>query len=195
MEYKKIEAINSRLAAVDIKGKPYNTVNQRVLAFRELFENGSIETELVSLSDGICTMKAVVKNDEGRVIATGYAQEKESSSFINKTSYVENCETSAVGRALGFIGIGATDAIASAEEVQNAVLNQGKDKDNNERGKASKTMKCRRCGEEITEAERAASVLKYKIPLCPECRKAAEEYAASRINPGKEAAAWEVTPS
>ena len=121
MEYKKIEAVNSRLAAVDIKGKPYNTVNQRVLAFRELFENGSIETELVSLSDGICTMKAVVKNDEGRVIATGYAQEKESSSFINKTSYVENCETSAVGRALGFIGIGATDAIASAEEVQNAV--------------------------------------------------------------------------
>ncbi|MCQ2771082.1 MAG: hypothetical protein MJ236_04705, partial [Clostridia bacterium] len=54
-------------------------------------------------------------------------QEKESSSFINKTSFIENCETSAVGRALGFAGIGSKTSIASAEEVRNAINNQPKD--------------------------------------------------------------------
>ena len=57
-------------------------------------------------------------------MATGLAQEKENSSFINKTSFVENCETSAWGRALGNLGIGIDTAVASAEEVKNAILNQ-----------------------------------------------------------------------
>jgi hypothetical protein len=57
-------------------------------------------------------------------LATGYAQEKESSSFINKTSYIENCETSAVGRALGFCGFGIDVSVASYEEVANAINNQ-----------------------------------------------------------------------
>ena len=52
------------------------------------------------------------------------AEEKETSSYINKTSYIENCETSAVGRALGFIGLGSENSIASLEEVANAINNQ-----------------------------------------------------------------------
>ena len=60
------------------------------------------------------------------------AYEKEGSTFINKTSYIENCETSAWGRALGNLGIGIDTSIASAEEVQNAVLNQGKKKPDKE---------------------------------------------------------------
>ena len=60
----------------------------------------------------------------------GYAQEKESSSFINKTSFIENCETSAVGRALGMCGFGIDTSIASYEEVQNAINNQGDKKSN-----------------------------------------------------------------
>ena len=61
---------------------------------------------------------------EGVLVATGHAYEKEASSFINKTSYIENCETSAIGRALGVYGIGIDASLASAEEVVNAVNNQ-----------------------------------------------------------------------
>lgn len=132
MEFKDIQRINATLSKVDVKGKPYVEVNKRVLAFRELEPNGSITTEIIDMAEtkvgeivsGIVTMKATVCDGEGRILATGLAQEKESSSYINKTSYIENCETSAVGRALGFIGIGADTSIASAEELINALNNQ-----------------------------------------------------------------------
>lgn len=118
MEYSKLEEVNKRLKPIDIKGKDYNTVNQRVLAFRELFPEGSIQTEILSHENDKILMKAIVFDGEGKIIATGHASEEKELSFINKTSYIENCETSAVGRALGFIGIGATEAIASVEEME-----------------------------------------------------------------------------
>ena len=58
------------------------------------------------------------------MLSTGLAQEDRSSSMINKTSFVENCETSAVGRALGFLGIGIESSIATAEEVSMAIAKQ-----------------------------------------------------------------------
>lgn len=118
MDYKQLEEVNKRLKPIDIKGKDYNTVNQRVLAFRELFPEGSIVTEIISHENSTVLMKATVYDGLGRILATGHAQEKEEASYINKTSYIENCETSACGRALGFIGIGATEAIASVEEME-----------------------------------------------------------------------------
>ena len=69
-------------------------------------------------------MKSTCIDGEGNVLGVGHAYEKEDSSFINKTSYIENCETSAVGRALGMAGFGIDASICSAEELQNAVLNQ-----------------------------------------------------------------------
>lgn len=122
------------MKTVDIKGNPYVMVNERVKVFRSDYK-GSIETEIVSLENGVCTMKAIIKDEEGNVIATGHAQEKETSSFINKTSYIENCETSAIGRALGFVGIGIDASIASAEEVMNAINNQGSEDDVKENAK------------------------------------------------------------
>lgn len=74
--------------------------------------------------DAECVIKATIKNPEGVVIATGLAHEKEGATNINKTSFVENCETSAIGRALACMGIGLTDSYASAEEVANAISNQ-----------------------------------------------------------------------
>lgn len=130
MEYSKIEEVNKRLKPVDIKGKSYNTVNQRILAFREVCPEGAITTEILSLENGIVTMKATITDGAGRVIATGHSQEKEESSYINKTSYIENAETSCVGRALGMLGIGAVDSLASFEEVANAITQQSKAKDN-----------------------------------------------------------------
>lgn len=113
------------LKTMNIKGKEYVEVNTRVKAFRMLLPSGSIKTELIKDEAGVCTFKAEIY-DGNLLLATGYAQEKESSSFINKTSYIENCETSAVGRALGFLGIGIDGGIASADEVTTAINNQSK---------------------------------------------------------------------
>ena len=80
-------------------------------------------------------MKATCADENGSILGTGTAYEKEGSSFINKTSYIENCETSAVGRALGFAGFGIDTSIASAEEVMNAQYQQSLDSVDAKRGK------------------------------------------------------------
>ena len=122
-----IAKANEQIKTTDIKGKNYAEVNQRIKAFRMVFPNGSITTDIIGLEDGVVTMKATVRDDEGTIIGSGLAQEKETSSFINKTSFIENCETSAVGRALGMCGFGIDTSIASYEEVANAIENQSKD--------------------------------------------------------------------
>ena len=128
ISYEQIKAVNAELKTTDVKGKDYAEVPQRVTAFRKLHPMGSIKTEIVSLEAGVCVIRAEAwtKDDEGNdiLLGTGLAYEKEGSSFINNTSYIENCETSAVGRALGFCGIGIDTSIASAEEVLNAKENQ-----------------------------------------------------------------------
>lgn len=126
MDFEKIKEVNARINKVDIKGKAYSLVNDRVLAFRELYPDGVIESDILSMDDGVVVIKTTIKDGE-KVIATGLAYEREGSTYINKTSYIENCETSAVGRALGFLGIGADESICSAEELVNAVTNQNKE--------------------------------------------------------------------
>ena len=122
--WEEIQKANETIKTTDIKGKDYAEVNQRIKAFRMVYPNGSITTEIVSLVDGVVTMETTIKDNEGNVLSTGYAYEKENSTFINKTSFIENCETSAVGRALGMCGFGIDTSVASAEEVQNAIENQ-----------------------------------------------------------------------
>ena len=114
------------MKTVNIKGKEYVEVNERVKHFVANYKGWSIETELLSNEGGVCVFKAIVKDDTGVVKATGHAYEREDSTYINKTSYIENCETSAVGRALGFLGIGIDTSIASSDEVTNAINNQPK---------------------------------------------------------------------
>lgn len=124
LTYEMIDKVNKEISMTDVKGKDYAEVNQRIKAFRKVCPNGSITTEIISLENGICVMKAVVYDGESNVLGTGHAYEKENSSYINKTSYIENCETSAVGRALGICGFGINTSIASAEEVSNAIRQQ-----------------------------------------------------------------------
>ncbi len=124
MKFEDLVKANAEIKTTAIKGKNYAEVNQRIKAFRMLYPNGSISTNIESLENGVVVMKAVVKDEEEHVLGTGYAYEKESSTFINKTSYIENCETSAVGRALGMLGIGIDTSVASYEEVQNAIKQQ-----------------------------------------------------------------------
>lgn len=126
--FEQIQKANESIKTTDIKGKDYAEVNQRIKAFRQVYPTGQIATEMLSNENGVCVFKATVGyyTNDGEFIglANGTAYEKESSSFINKTSYIENCETSAVGRALGMCGFGIDTSVASAEEVQNAINNQ-----------------------------------------------------------------------
>ena len=126
MNWQDIKNANSEIKTTDIKGKEYAEVPQRIKAFRSVCPNGAIVTELLSCENGVCIFKASVYDENQVLIGTGTAYEREDSSFINKTSYIENCETSAVGRALGMCGFGIDVSVASAEEVQNAMLNQNK---------------------------------------------------------------------
>lgn len=126
--YTDIQNANNGIKTTDVKGKEYAEVNQRVNAFRKVYPMGRIDTEILSIENGVCVMRASAwtrdENGNDLLLATGTAYEKENSSFINKTSYIENCETSAIGRALGFCGFGIDTSIASAEEVGNAIENQ-----------------------------------------------------------------------
>lgn len=124
MTYEEIKKANQQLDTVNIKGKDYVQVNDRVKAFRSVCPGGVIETEMVYYEGGRVMFKATIKDQDDRILATGYAEEKEGSTMINKTSFIENCETSAVGRALGFAGIGIDGSMASAEEVATAIINQ-----------------------------------------------------------------------
>jgi len=108
----------------------YVEVNTRIERFYEKYPNGRIMTDLVSWENGVVVMKATVYRDmddpNDKPSATGYAYEKEGSSFVNKTSALENCETSAVGRALAILGFEIKKSVASKEEVENAKMNQNK---------------------------------------------------------------------
>jgi hypothetical protein len=105
--------------------KDYVTVNERIAKFYDQYPAGRIITELVSWNDGIIIMKAFAFRDETNVISsTGHAYEKEGTSYINKTSALENCETSVVGRCLANLGLEIKRSVASKEEVENAIHQQ-----------------------------------------------------------------------
>jgi hypothetical protein len=119
---------------INIKGKDYIEVHERVMEFHKLHPNGRIETEVIEMTDRFITRTKVtpdVKNPDRYF--TGIAYEKENSSFINKTSALENCETSSCGRALGFLNIGIDTSIASANEVENAIEQQKKPTPNDDK--------------------------------------------------------------
>jgi len=107
---------------INIKGNDYIPVNQKVLHFRQNFK-ANIETELLEFDfrEGFCVVKAIITEGE-KTLASGLAHEfrDDATSFVNSTSFVENAETSAIGRALACLGIGIDDSYASADEVQRA---------------------------------------------------------------------------
>ena len=123
MDYKKLSDINEKLKAVSTPfqkgGKVYVEVCKRIQGFWELFPNGRIITEFVELTGEYAICRAMVYDGE-IWLTTGTAREDKGTTFINKTNYVENAETSAVGRALGNLGIGSVDSIATYEDVQHA---------------------------------------------------------------------------
>ena len=129
MDYKDIERVNSEINMIDLKGKNYAMVPERVTAFRKLYPEGFIRTEII-FNDGTTVLmqaRAGYYREDGSevVLGTGYAQEIKGKGMVNSTSHIENCESSACGRALGFLGLGLNGGgICSAEELVNAVTAQ-----------------------------------------------------------------------
>lgn len=115
--------MGTELKTINIHGKQYVEVSERVRYIREAHPDFRIVTELISMDGDSCLFKASLLNQDDEVLATGHAYEEKSSSRINKTSHVENCETSAVGRCLAMYGVGIENSIASANEVLNAKAN------------------------------------------------------------------------
>lgn len=118
---------NLNLPTINLKGKNYVMVKDRVKAFRTWFADWSLYTDIVAVDDNSVTIKATIADEAGRIMATGIANEVAGSSNVNRTSHYENCESSAIGRALGNLGIGIDDSFGSADEVANAILQQEAD--------------------------------------------------------------------
>lgn len=121
MTYDDIQKANAAIKTVNISGKQYAEVKERIKAFRMLCPDGYIKTHVELLDEDTCMATAEVGisyPDEGnRIYGTGTAMEVRTASRINQVSFIENAETSAVGRALGMLGLGITGAVASAEEM------------------------------------------------------------------------------
>lgn len=184
MNYQDIAKVNKEIKTEPIKGKQYAEVNSRVDAFRKLYPEGSIVTEILSVNDDHCIIRATVSTAEGVVLGTGTAREDRNASPINRQSFVENCETSAIGRALGFCGLGIEASIASAEELHVALAAQEAEAPKAAPGPAPAPVvaKCADCGKDIEgrgkytpEAIAKKTHKTYGRMLCWECAEKANE--------------------
>lgn len=108
---------------VTIHGKQYQTVALRVSTFRQDHPNWTLTTSIMHRDESCVVMCASIADETGRVLANGHAEEFRSSSSINKTSALENSETSAIGRALAALGYGGTE-FCTADELVNAINNK-----------------------------------------------------------------------
>ena len=165
--YNDIKKANESIRTTNIKGKDYAEVNQRIKAFRMVNPEGGIVTELISNDTNdagrhVAVIKAIVTNADGKELGTGTAYEVEGSSFINGTSYIENCETSAVGRALGMAGYGIDTSVCSAEEVGNAITQQTMKSPASELEKKTFLQRCEKLGVDYKQIGKQAGATSMK---------------------------------
>ena len=151
---------NYKFKTTNIRGKQYVEVNERIKFFRqeEQYKNWGLHTEFPMLTSDECLCRATITDRDGSVVAVGHAHEVKTARNINKTSYVENCETSAVGRALAMLGIGIDASIASANEVSDAIAQQ--DSGINLTKKAPAKAKPAATTEEVSIMDKAVNYIK-----------------------------------
>lgn len=142
--------VNADIKYIDIekggKKTQYAEAKERIKAFRRVFPEGSITSKLVEWDKekGTIIMRAEVYNEKGNLLASGYASENVNVGMVNKGgNALENAETSAISRALGFLGIGIVGGIASAEDMQRVAQNKKL---------ADGFGLCRRCNQPIRDA-------------------------------------------
>lgn len=150
----------------------YAEVKEKVKAFRKLYPCGGIVTKILVSDEDRCVVRCEVFDESGSILGTGSAAETKDSVLINKNAILEICETSAVGRALAFLGIGIKDGIASAEDMRR--VEKGDEIKNN-------MLLCHRCNHQIIDTEdKSGKIWKadeiseittkyYGDPLCFRC--------------------------
>lgn len=116
------------MKTIQIKGKEYVMIHERIKAFRQMFKDYTMTSEIIQLDEKSCVIKANIKNARGELVANGLAREERNASSINSSSYVENAETSAWGRALANLGVGIDTSICSAEELAFSISSQEQNK-------------------------------------------------------------------
>ena len=122
VSYEQIKKANDKIETIKLGAKGYAQVNERVKAYRKVYPTGSLTSEIEEIRDDYVRIKATATDEDGRVIATGTASEKltgnDKKDYINISSMIENCETSAYGRCLGFAGFGVDTSISSVEDME-----------------------------------------------------------------------------
>jgi len=153
----------------DIKGKPYETVASRTKRFRYDHGDGSIRTKITHLDEVRVCCSCEVRNGDDKILGEEVAEEIFGSNYINETSAVENCSTSARGRALDAAGYNASNEVASYEEVEQAIS--------------------RRSGSPTTAPQTARAASESSTPVTPTSAKPKPRAAATAPEADAKAAA------
>ena len=111
-DWNNIQEANSLINTIELKGKQYAEVKERVIAFRRVHPLGQIITEL-SFTENYVNCEAIVFDQFDKMLAKAHTRE-----YLKHDFAIEKAETSAIGRALGFCGYGISTSIASAEDMQ-----------------------------------------------------------------------------
>lgn len=124
VSYEQIEKANKEIETIKLGTKGYAQVNERIKAYRKVYPTGSLTSEIEEIRDDYVRIKAIATDENDRIISTGTASERltgnDKKDYINLSNMIENCETSAFGRCLGFAGFGVDTAVASAEDMEKA---------------------------------------------------------------------------
>jgi len=126
VSYEQIKKANEEITKMKVGNGEYAKVSERVKAYRKVYPTGGIETVIEDINENEIRIKAIITDEDDNILATGRATEEKKAKgkmTINLTDMIENCETSAVGRALGFAGFGIDNAIASGEDMEKAKTN------------------------------------------------------------------------
>lgn len=171
--------------AISIKGNKYVLVSDRIIYFNETYKGGSIRTRLLSepQADMVVVQAKVIPNiSQPEKYFSGLSQAKWGDGMVNKTSALENAETSAVGRALAMMGIGVIDSVASADEMNKAGVKDEPSKDIGD---------CPKCGSPLVEGKTKAGKIFHKCSTQTYDRETGAKGGCSYVNwdpTGKEAA-------
>lgn len=143
IKWEDIEKANQEAEAIPLRGKNYVMVNQKVKAFRKVYPCGQVDTDLVSLEKTdkgkyLAIFRATVRDEEGNLLGSGWAKEEQGSSTVNRTSWLENAETGAIGRAMSACGFGIDASYSSADEV---ILAENQREEQDRRRKAASKPK------------------------------------------------------